>query len=224
MAKAGWPVSYLYNPWFAPTQSQLTDLQFARYNTTNASICPAGRTTTSSGADAVGATLGCANNIGYYRCGTQRIGEMDLKGFLSLTTALVDDDGVTAIGPSKTYSRLKEGIERFMITDINNPGAASVAQSTVFVMWDAVVNSMTAGSGTVTSDGQVRFNHIPGGGNVLYMDGHVSFIRVNEKIPYLFQTGGALSPLSLAGSPQTSNGVTFPVRYVNSVGLWGGQG
>jgi len=67
-------------------------------------------------------------------------------------------------GGSKVY-RLKEGVERFLITDINNPGSSSKAQSSVFVIWDNV--------SVVTS----KFNHIPGGSNVLYMDGHVEFLK-----------------------------------------------
>jgi len=70
-----------------------------------------------------------------------------------------------------TVYRLKEGIERFMISDINNPAATAIAQSEVAVMWDIV-------------DAQAEdFNHIPGGGNVLYMDGHVEFIRYPGKSP-----------------------------------------
>jgi len=61
--------------------------------------------------------------------------------------------------------RLREGIERFLITDINNPSASAKAQSSVFVMFDLIA---TATRG---------FNHIPGGCNVLYMDGHVDFVR-----------------------------------------------
>lgn len=63
--------------------------------------------------------------------------------------------------------RLKEGIERFFITDINNAAASSKAQSEIAVMFDF--------TSTVPSD----FNHIPGGSNVLYLDGHVTF----EKYP-----------------------------------------
>ena len=29
----------------------------------------------------------------------------------------------------------------------------------------------------------VRFNHVPGGCNGLYMDGHVEFVRLNDKMP-----------------------------------------
>jgi prepilin-type N-terminal cleavage/methylation domain-containing protein/prepilin-type processing-associated H-X9-DG protein len=67
-------------------------------------------------------------------------------------------------GGSKVY-RLKEGVERFLITDINNPGGSSKAQSSIFILWDNV--------SVITS----KFNHIPGGSNVLYMDGHVEFIK-----------------------------------------------
>jgi len=69
-------------------------------------------------------------------------------------------------GGAKIY-RLREGVERFLITDINNPGASAQAQSTVAIMADL----MGAGVGSTI------FNHIPGGCNVLYMDGHCDFIR-----------------------------------------------
>jgi prepilin-type processing-associated H-X9-DG protein len=69
-------------------------------------------------------------------------------------------------GGSKIY-RIREGVERFLITDINNPGASAQAQSTVVIMADL----MGAGAGSTI------FNHIPGGCNVLFMDGHCEFIR-----------------------------------------------
>ncbi|MBP8129549.1 MAG: prepilin-type N-terminal cleavage/methylation domain-containing protein [Candidatus Hydrogenedentes bacterium] len=70
---------------------------------------------------------------------------------------------------SDTLYRLREGIERFLITDINNAAASAQAQSEVYIMWDAV--------STVAS----AYNHIPGGANVLYMDGHVDYIRYDER-------------------------------------------
>jgi len=76
-------------------------------------------------------------------------------------------------GGSTTVYRLREGIERFLITDINNPATAAQAQSSVFIMLDQL------GSGGTT----VFFNHIPGGCNVLYLDGHVEFIRYPTKQP-----------------------------------------
>ncbi len=71
----------------------------------------------------------------------------------------------TQVAGGNTIYRLREGIERFLITDINNPGATSVASSQVPIMWDHI--------SVFTKD----FAHIPGGGNILYMDGHVTFTR-----------------------------------------------
>ncbi len=61
--------------------------------------------------------------------------------------------------------RLREGIERFHIKDINNPSAYKCCQSGVAIMWDVVC------------DEPQHFNHVPGGSNILFMDGHVEFIR-----------------------------------------------
>jgi prepilin-type N-terminal cleavage/methylation domain-containing protein/prepilin-type processing-associated H-X9-DG protein len=72
-----------------------------------------------------------------------------------------------------TLLRLKEGVERFMITDINNPAASAKAQSDVAVMWDQISTTPTDSTGTT-------MNHIPGGSNVLFMDGHVTFIKYNQ--------------------------------------------
>ena len=78
-------------------------------------------------------------------------------------------------GESKTVYRLREGIERFFITDINNPAASARAQSDISVQWDTI---------WTPSDGSFSyFSHIPGGGNVLYMDGHVSFLRYPSEWP-----------------------------------------
>jgi len=76
----------------------------------------------------------------------------------------IDDHPNPNIGQITLY-RLREGIERFFITDINNPAATAVAQSELPVMWDEV------------STNPEGFNHIPAGCNVLYMDGHVEFER-----------------------------------------------
>ncbi|MBX3178636.1 MAG: DUF1559 domain-containing protein [Candidatus Hydrogenedentes bacterium] len=70
-------------------------------------------------------------------------------------------------GSGNTILRLREGVERFLITDINNPGASAQAQSQIPMVSDLM--------GTVPE----LYNHIPGGSNILYMDGHVAF----EKYP-----------------------------------------
>ena len=77
----------------------------------------------------------------------------------------------------KTVYRLREGIERFFITDINNPAGSTQAQSTICAMWD--ISQWPAAPG----DGQPSFNHIPGGGNALYMDGHCEFHRYPDGFP-----------------------------------------
>ncbi len=77
------------------------------------------------------------------------------------------NDGI----PADTYYRLREGIERVFITDINNPGASAKAQSNVLVAFDSVSIDVTA------------FNHVPGGSNVLYLDGHVDFVKYPGRFP-----------------------------------------
>ncbi len=59
--------------------------------------------------------------------------------------------------------RMREGIERFMIVDVDNPAATALAQSDIVLMFDYV---------SVIVE---KFSHIPGGSNILYLDGHVEF-------------------------------------------------
>ena len=67
--------------------------------------------------------------------------------------------------------RLREGIERFLITDINNAASSSRAQSEIWIMGDMIGIDPSL------------YNHIPGGSNVLYMDGHVEFQRYQKRGP-----------------------------------------
>ena len=81
--------------------------------------------------------------------------------------------------------RLREGIERFFITDINNPAATAQAQSSIAVQWDTFGNPSDSGA----TGGGTAFNHVPGGCNVLYMDGHTSFIRYPGEYPVVEDDG-----------------------------------
>ena len=72
-------------------------------------------------------------------------------------------------GGGETVYRLREGIERFLITNINNAAQSAQAQSTVSIMFDQVATNVAA------------YNHVPGGANILYLDGHVDFQRYEEK-------------------------------------------
>jgi prepilin-type N-terminal cleavage/methylation domain-containing protein/prepilin-type processing-associated H-X9-DG protein len=85
--------------------------------------------------------------------------------------AYVDSDH-PILGSSQTSYRLREGVERFLITDINNPAASAAAQSEIPIIGDWVSTQL----------GQ-EFNHAPGGCNFLYLDGHVEFLRYPDKWP-----------------------------------------
>lgn len=69
------------------------------------------------------------------------------------------------IGSQGTAYRLREGIERFFITDINNAAGTAQAQSDIVLMSDTVAPHPE------------HLNHVPGGANVVYLDGHVEFIK-----------------------------------------------
>lgn len=96
-------------------------------------------------------------------------------------------NGPGTICADKLY-RLRDGIERFLITDINDPGRSSQAQSSVPLMMDGWAQSKKiADTGGANDDsptaGVATFNHLPGGSNVLYLDGHTEFIKYNAKYP-----------------------------------------
>ncbi|HOZ45420.1 MAG TPA: DUF1559 domain-containing protein [Candidatus Hydrogenedentes bacterium] len=74
-------------------------------------------------------------------------------------------------GGSDTIMRIREGAERFLIEDVANPGDTSKAQSWIFVMCDHV------------STKSELYNHVPGGSNALFMDGHVEFIKFPGRSP-----------------------------------------
>jgi prepilin-type N-terminal cleavage/methylation domain-containing protein/prepilin-type processing-associated H-X9-DG protein len=123
-------------------------------------------------------------------------------GRSNLASTLGDPGQLSAFGLPTTYPRLKEGVERFFITDINNPAGTVNAQSTLAVMWDAyggaVPLNLSGGSASGSVSGTVQMNHIPGGSNVLYMDGHVAFVRYKSGYPVT-----NINPIT--GEPAISN-------------------
>ncbi|MBI5093639.1 MAG: hypothetical protein HZB26_14495 [Candidatus Hydrogenedentes bacterium] len=70
-------------------------------------------------------------------------------------------------GQTVRLYRFREGVERFLVTDINNPAGSAKGQSTIAVMWDTV---RTDNGAPVPNE----YNH-PAGANVLFMDGHAEF-------------------------------------------------
>ncbi len=128
-------------------------------------------------------------NIGQVDYGVAELGTDAEGGWSAALTNWYDydDDGNKL---PRSIRRLKEGIERFFITDINNPAASTKAQSTLFVMFDAwaPLNNFFSGP---TDNPVSRFNHLPGGANTLYMDGHVEFVKFGSKAPcWLKSVGG----------------------------------
>ena len=103
---------------------------------------------------------------------SQQLFELFINKFTSIDNANLDTDASglaagTGNGGGTTVYRLREGIERFLIEDINNPAASARGQSDIPLVYD-IVNLM---------GGTASFNHVPGGANVLYLDGHAEWIR-----------------------------------------------
>jgi prepilin-type N-terminal cleavage/methylation domain-containing protein/prepilin-type processing-associated H-X9-DG protein len=104
----------------------------------------------------------------------RRAPDTNLAANAALRKAVDSDrtvDSGSGNGGGTIVYRLRQGIERFLITDVNNAAAGAKSQSDLFIMYDNVA---------LKSD---KFNHIPGGGNVLYMDGHVEFVKYPGKAP-----------------------------------------
>jgi len=192
------PTSYIYTPWAISTASQWMDIFWMAvsfgwlYPAAHNGLAYPGIV---EWYDNYPGTLfaeigGCPSSWqGVYRMPIW--GDQDLVEAATAHTfwGLVNDDDGTPLPSS--YKRLREGIERFFITDINNPAAGALAQSELPVMWDA-----WAGNENVTGDSAVLyFNHVPGGSNVLYMDGHVRFVRLKEDFPLKWPTDPALGAL-----------------------------
>jgi prepilin-type N-terminal cleavage/methylation domain-containing protein/prepilin-type processing-associated H-X9-DG protein len=111
-----------------------------------------------------------------------------VSGTQTAAAAKPDEDGTVTAGlgngDGTAIYRLREGVERFLITDINNPGASAQAQSAVFVMTDFI------------SANGADFNHVPGGCNVLFMDGHVEFLRYPSTPPVNAQFAALMALLT----------------------------
>lgn len=87
----------------------------------------------------------------------------------------------TQIGFGNILHRLRQGIERFTITDINDPTRGSVAASAIPLMWDHATTKV------------IDFSHTPGGGNVLYLDGHVDYLRYPaDRFPFTVDSARTL--------------------------------
>ena len=99
------------------------------------------------------------------------------QGVIDMMQGDITIPGGHAPGNSDVFHRLRVGVEKYFISDVNRPEASAQSSSRIPVLYDSV-----------SFNGQVDLNHIvPLGGNVLYMDGHAKFERfftVNDRIPY----------------------------------------
>jgi len=91
-----------------------------------------------------------------------------IRAYRRASTAELDEnlrvpEGKGTGGGDHIY-RLRTGGDRFLVTDVRKPHRMS-APGEIPVMWEW------------------PYNHVPAGGNVLYLDGHVEFIRYPGKFP-----------------------------------------
>jgi prepilin-type processing-associated H-X9-DG protein len=98
---------------------------------------------------------------------------------------------VAGSGGGSTLYALRQGIERFLITDINSPAESAFSSSRLPVLWDLFATNTSV------------YNHLQGGANVLYLDGHVEFIKYPGAYPVTRWVASA------QGRPLFGGAITF---------------
>ena len=85
--------------------------------------------------------------------------------------------------------RMTMGVDRFLVTDLNVTFTGDETGASVIpVMWDQISTDIS------------RFSHVPAGQNVLYLDGHVDFVRYDLNTtkypcsPMYAAVNGAVTP------------------------------
>jgi len=176
------PISYVYFGHVVTSCSQLVDLCASRY----VWAFEIGRTDLHTMSQMMAACGGVGYSMQMYGDMGMSDVPVDVQASKRGDIPDIDDDGVSPL--PEGYKRVREGIERFMITDINNPAASAKAQSTIPIMEDSWADT---GIGFAVEDNAIsRFNNIPGGSNVLYMDGHAEFVRYKTKFPVANSAAG----------------------------------
>lgn len=177
-----WPVSYFYMPYAVTTGSQIMDAYYGTCWWYNDPATPSQPeiSYTSAQVQAVGGPAQWSRVVKW-----QNRSQHDVPAGASylpqtyLSFLPVGDDNGQPLPAG--YKINREGIERFFITDINNAAASAKAQSTVITMWDGWSGAESQSVEGIASTAQ--FNHIPGGVNVLYMDGHVGYVKYKAGAP-----------------------------------------
>ncbi len=233
-SKLSVPLSYCYVPWAISTLSQANDIVDSQFDYlyTRRPVCGSlgvQYAATYLSQDLAAVDPSCQTQIDspvqpfhllVPTCDGKTLNELgSIASYWSTVAGWNGDDDGSPL--PTTYQRLKEGIERFFITDINNPAAGARAQSSIFVMWDAFVQGHTYYGSffqNATEQGSLRFNHLPGGSNVLYMDGHVEFIKLGQKAPVQLRAPAANSAASL---PTLPGGYTYWQWNLSTIGGMG---
>ncbi len=228
-SKLSTPISYCYTPYLATSMSQLADIHDSQTWAMNNITGTRTDLTDSYNAyygltDVDPSCTGNTQNNGVFASIISHDGfepgQHDIPEAFQFNLGYgLDDDGTTLLNTG--YKRLAEGLERFLITDINNPAASAMGQSSVALMWDAYAYGQTdyKGIDATNAYSSKLFNHIPDGSNVLFMDGHVEFVGLNEGYP--LNVTYNLAPNSIAGSRPDMN---YPNFLMQDIGNWGGFG
>ena len=58
-----------------------------------------------------------------------------------------------------------------------------MAQTEIPVYFDTVAGSVDIDGETKSGRIGAQYNHVPGGGNVLYLDGHVEYLKYKDRYP-----------------------------------------
>lgn len=103
-----------------------------------------------------------------------------------------------APGGGDTWFRTAFGVGKVFVRDINDPGSDFVSESRIPVLFDSAWMS-----------GVVRFPHLPVGGNVLFMDGHVEFQKYSETTTQRENQFGEWNFFSFSSLPYTTDFVDF---------------
>jgi prepilin-type N-terminal cleavage/methylation domain-containing protein/prepilin-type processing-associated H-X9-DG protein len=134
----------------------------------------------------------CIGTISYVYVGWMLMNDSEMLGGLGIYTWLdaamaishartdgwrdsalsdVGSFAMTGSGNAATprINRLSAGVDRFLIQDINSAlGDTQSGASVIPIMWDQISTNIT------------EFSHVPAGQNVLFLDGHVEFIRYDR--------------------------------------------